>query len=240
MSNSLIIEGKEYIPATLAGKEFDYTKDYLLLLIRQGKIDGKKISNRWYVHLPSARQFFAGAKKSHVERSEKIRTERKIELKEHGYEVKSRSSRNALMETSAILMIGLVLGATGYFGSSVAREAVVQGDSDVLRHTAISFYSFFNSKKSFVAEVSSGSESLNDEGAQDGSKNTSDNSMIVTPESQFDPSRVQSIRDSFSDEVGVAIDPENPDTGIIIPKFKDREGEAYRFLMVPVTTQEGS
>jgi hypothetical protein len=43
-----------------------------------------------------------------------------------------------------------------------------------------------------------------------------------------------SIQGSFSDEVSVSIDPHNPDTGIIIPHFKDTDGEEYRYLIVPV------
>ncbi len=59
-------------------------------------------------------------------------------------------------------------------------------------------------------------------------------SLVIGPGEVLTTTRIESIRDSFSDDVSVSIDPHNPDTGIIIPHFKDRDGEPYRYLMVPV------
>ncbi len=240
MSSSLTIEGKEYIPATIAGKEFDYTKDYLLLLIKQGKIDGKKIANRWYVYMPSAKQFFEDAKKNQVERREKIRVERKIELEEHVHVRKRNHGHTALVETLAIVVIGLSLGATGYFGSTVNLSSVSASQQSFFEHVAVSFYSFFARGETQVAGVDSG-VSAQSSVVQDTSLervSMTRESLLVMPESSTTAMRIEAVRDSFSDQVGVALDPENPDTGVIIPKFKNRDGEAYRFLMVPVKTDE--
>ena len=62
-------------------------------------------------------------------------------------------------------------------------------------------------------------------------------SFVVAPDELFTSTTIDSIRDSFSDQVEVTIDPNNPDTGIITPEFKEGKGEPYRFLMVPVTAE---
>jgi hypothetical protein len=59
-------------------------------------------------------------------------------------------------------------------------------------------------------------------------------SLVIGPDEVLTTTRTESIRGSFSDDVSVSIDPHNPDTGIIIPHFKDKDGESYRYLMVPV------
>ena len=64
--------------------------------------------------------------------------------------------------------------------------------------------------------------------------------IVVAPVENFSATAVDSVRDSFSDEVEVTVDPENADTGIVVPKFKDTRGEPYRFLMVPVNQKDGS
>lgn len=62
--------------------------------------------------------------------------------------------------------------------------------------------------------------------------------MVMLKENEVDEKSVEDIRESFSDEVEVRVDPNDPSTGIVTPVFRDRTGEAYRFLMVPLHTSQ--
>ena len=56
--------------------------------------------------------------------------------------------------------------------------------------------------------------------------------MVVIPSQGKDEEIIQKIRTSFSDEVKVK--PEDETSGIIIPVFKEREGEKYLYILVPI------
>ena len=241
MSTFLTIEGKEYTLATVAGKEFEFTKEYLLLLIKQGKIDGKKIANRWYVHVPSAKLFFEDVKKTHRERREKISIERKVELQKY-----SKTSvpvhahrRTAALETLTIVILGISIGLTGYLGSTSKIEnlgSTQAADRGFFKHFALSFYTFISGTDGAISIKSSYAiPAVPQNMALVASSTISPEAIIVAPEKDLSIQRVDAIRDSFSDEVNVTIDSKNSDTGIIVPKFKSKDGEAYRFIMVPVT-----
>jgi excisionase family DNA binding protein len=49
MTNSILIEGKEYISSDRAAKLVGYTKDYVGQLARAGKIKSKRIGRSWYI-----------------------------------------------------------------------------------------------------------------------------------------------------------------------------------------------
>ncbi len=228
MTSVLIVDGKEFVPATNAGKHFGYTKDYLLLLIKEGKIEGKKIGNKWYVHMSTAEVYFRNAEKNREERRKTISEVRKEELKQHTYARQKTHHRTAVLETLVIVIIGLSLGATGYLGttSTVAIVHESMGSSNVVERLAISLYNFISPSSQVVVPVS---EPVSD------SVEEQQSGFIVAPEEFFTANSIESIENSFSDPVEVFVDEENENTGIITPIFKNSESEAYRFLMVPVT-----
>lgn len=215
MTNVLILDGKEFVPATLAGKHFGYSKDYLLMLIKGGKIDGQKIGHKWYVHIPSAEEHFRRAQEVREVRRKAISLERKAELKKSVHTKIARGHHTALVETLVIVIIGLSLGVTGYVGSDIQRASVHEESAQqFLGELALSLYTA-------VTPTPEPTQAL-----------------VVAPTTTFTEDMVADIQDSFSDPVTVTVDPENTDTGIITPIFKDgAEGSAYRFLMVPVTPQ---
>lgn len=233
MANTLTVEGKEYVPATVAGKHFGYTKDYLLMLIKEGKIEGQKIGNKWYVHIPSAEEHFSVASKARELRRREISLERKAELRKNAHVKKSHTHATALVETLVIVIIGLSLGATGYVGSGAFQYASVQNDNarNFFENVALSMYSFVTPATQELAEtVVSEPQSEVIQGVV-----TEAPAFIVAPAEGFSEGVVNDVRESFSDPVDVVVDPENPDTGIITPIFKDgKKGDEYRFLMVPV------
>lgn len=236
MTNVLTVEGKEYVPATEAGLHFGYTKDYVLMLIKQGKIDGKKIGQKWYANLPSGEAFFKAAQSQRDARHKKISSDRKAELKVHTQVRTKTHSKSALLETLVIVIIGLSLGASGYIGTTSNMSASSEGDYSFFQNLALSFYTFVSPEKVLVtSHIQATSAEQTAISAHVGT--TTYTSLVVAPDELFTATTIESIQDSFSDEVEVSIDPENPQTGIITPVFKETKGEAYRFLMVPVNEQ---
>lgn len=56
--------------------------------------------------------------------------------------------------------------------------------------------------------------------------------LVVIPSTEKDEETVKKIKESFSDEVKVEIKDET--SGVITPVFKEREGEKYLYILVPV------
>jgi hypothetical protein len=231
MSNTLIIEGREYVPATLAGKHFGYTKDYLLMLIKQDKIDGKKVGNKWYVHIPSADEHFKVARVEREERRREISRERKNELLQSLQTQKKNTHHVALAETLAILILGLAVGVVGYVGTSSQFASVNDRNTiDFFGNVALSLYTTVTPNVPDEIDVNSTRE-------ENPTSSGDVEAMIIAPADEFTEVDVASIQESFSDPVTVTIDQKNIDTGIVTPIFKDgKKGEEYRFLLVPLDT----
>ncbi|MFZ2252680.1 MAG: hypothetical protein WAW13_00730 [Minisyncoccia bacterium] len=243
MANILSIDGKEYTPATIAGKHFEYTKDYMLLLIKRGNIDGRKIGNKWYVHIPSAEVFFKKAKEKRSLRRVEISQTRKAELKEFSKVYAAPNHRRVLIETFAVLIIALSVGGAGYMGTVPQSAALVSSDTNFFKTLAVSLYTLVSPGTSVVSTemstpiVDEKNTALDEEAnvvSEHTRTATTATAFVVAPEEVFTATSIEAVKDSFSDEVEVTVDPQNPETGIITPIFKKSEGEAYRFLMVPV------
>ena len=69
MSTTLNIQGKEYLPPSVAGKRFGYTAAYMLMLAKDGKIEGTKVGSRWFVNPDSIEEFF-----KHADTIKKVRS----------------------------------------------------------------------------------------------------------------------------------------------------------------------
>lgn len=249
MSESLSISGIKYIPAAQAGKRFGYTKEYILLLAREGKITAERVGRRWYVEPTSIETFFKRAHEVRKVRSESIRKVRKAELAHHEFSRNRGHHKTALLQTLAILVIGLAVGATGYLGTTVTQTASVQeAGSSFFERLAVALYTFVVPQESITTESvqlvnSASSQDQNDSAATtsvalsapvDAETAASFSALVVAPEAELSSSTIASIRGAFSDEVSITIDEGSADTGIVVPRFKSRDGEAYRFLLAPI------
>jgi hypothetical protein len=258
MSAHQAINDVHFLPAVEVGERFNYSKDYILLLLKQGKIDGKKVANRWYANVASAEKFFEEAKKQKEVRREKIRSERKQELQarqilqpvarvvESPVRVQHPTQavkRYAVLETFAIVVIGVLIGTTGYVWTSVDMRMAETYEGGTLEQFALALYGFVSgsSQTAHTLGVPPHIESQGVSGTYAGTTENDDahsdtHSLVIMKADDTSPETIDQIRESFSDPVDVQIDEESPDTGIITPKFKNREGEEYRFLMVPITS----
>ncbi len=247
MTSVLTIEGKEYVPAIIAGKHFGYTKDYLLMLIKQGHIEGQKIGNKWYVNIPSAEKHFRVAKAKREIRKKEISRERKAELRSYahankvtGKVAKKTSSHHSSLALGAlaVMVIAFSISAASVSGVPQQQAAVREGVG-FFENIARAVYDFVMPSHTVMVEVAhpaTTSVPMEKTAVSAHVGTTTYTSIVVAPDELFTATTIESIQDSFSDPVTVEVDPENPNTGIIIPVFKDGEkGEEYRFLLVPVT-----
>ena len=136
-----------------------------------------------------------------------------------------------MVETLVIVVLGLSLGVTGYIGTT-SNLATAQGsDYGFFENLALSLYEFFSPQTTVVEEYKIVPVT---EEESEGDTQITHTSIVVAPDEVFTATTIESVEKSFSDEVEVSVDPDNPGTYIIIPKFRSKDGEAYRFLMVPV------
>jgi hypothetical protein len=244
MSSVLIIDGKEFVTALAAGKHFGYTKDYLLMLIKQGHIEGQKIGNKWYVNIPSAERHFRIAREKREARKKQVSRERKEELRQHARiqkpvrKVSPRRRAPLALGALAVLVIAFSISAASLTGVPQQQASVSEGVG-FFESIARAVYDFVMPSQTKVVEVvvpATTSVPVEEAAVSAHVGTTTYTSIVVAPDELFTATTIESIQDSFSDPVTVSIDPENPNTGIITPVFKDGEqGEDYRFLMVPVT-----
>lgn len=156
---------------------------------------------------------------------------------------------HAAVQTGAIALSGVVLGvmiygtsaesliATGLRAVTATESAThelyvaVEKTHDTLPALSVEslqrgirelFLSSISGMERFLAVMMSGDEHFDHPG------------VVVVPTSDDSVSDVHSIQESFSDEVNVTFDPDAPNTGVVTPVFKERSGDGYRFLMVPV------
>ncbi len=148
----------------------------------------------------------------------------------------------ALGQTAVVVLLGFWVGMGGYFFTSSGENLEAQISRTTFERLAITVYELFSPEETL--KESRISVELEEEPTYEiteaDTSTTTYTSLLDAPEELFTESQVAEITDSFSDEVEVSIDPEHPDTGVITPIFRDRNGESYRFLMMPVRPSQPS
>jgi hypothetical protein len=241
MSQTLTVSGSEFIPASEAGKRFGYTREYILLLAREGKISAQKVGSRWFVDPHSVAHFCETTKAVQIVRRERLRRERKAELVERQAVDTTRHRNLAVLETLVIVGLGSVVGLLGFLTTTqnLATTTVAFERWSTWERVAVALYELVSPRSVVVTHsipVPSTPVLPAQTDAIDSALAPTPVGMVVAPAQTFSTTSVESIRASFSDPVSVAFDPSRPDTGIITPHFRGRTGESYRFLIVPVAT----
>jgi hypothetical protein len=157
---------------------------------------------------------------------------------------------SALLQTAAVTLTGVALGLTIYgadfspASGTAARLALVSQESaaqlsaraatasDAL--AAFSLGAFLdNVRLSFAWPFAEVDHLLADRAPEKPSAEKQQG-LVVFPENGQTEDQIDSIKNSFSDDVNVTFDPDDPSTGVVTPVFRDRTGDAYRFVLVPV------
>jgi hypothetical protein len=230
MSATEANENQTFLPAQKVGKHFGYTRDYIIILVKEGKIDGRKMGHRWMVSMPSAEKFFSEAKVQRAVRNRELRRERQEERIRYA---KMHSNHTGLSQAPLILAVCVMLSIfmfTGYaaFRTPLSQEALAyRTEAGIIERLAVSLYNFF----SFSTETVTTTRSYGRENFMTNTPPASTSvattpreyevhtSFVVDADEVMTDVRIAGIRDSFSDEVSVSIDPHDPDTGVIIPHF---------------------
>lgn len=260
MQTSLEINQNKYIPAKVAAKLVGYTGDYVGRLAREKKIIAAKVKGQWFVEEDSLRAFSKLSESEKAKRQERLRTERKEEQRRERFvekknilekeiEEKIMAGRSrAAIATLAIACVGILSGVGGHFGSSLVQSGSFSIDNvnvlaaSIYNHT-VALGDLGAARQSALTPRAETEEVRDTRSFDDKAKITSRgeqgaaNSGIVLFEDDTRQETVDAVRNSFSDEVIVDVDENNPDTGFVRPVFREREGEAYRFLLVPVVTE---
>lgn len=254
MATELAVEGKNFIPASDAGRSVGYTSDYIAKLARDGKLEATRIGRQWYVTLDSVLDFKSRTEEEKKIRGAEIRRERLEEQERYrrqtGVLIPSREYVSevpdtrlvALAETLLILVIGLTLGMSGHFmlqSSEVHSAAASNVELNPFERLAIFLYELVMPEREVEINEATTSETVLPVSENNETLAEDPRSMIVAPESDFTVSDVASVQESFSDPVTVMPDAETPGTGLIVPHFKNGDGESYRYLMVPVQDNSG-
>ncbi len=251
MHDTLTFNGKKYVTATTAGKHFGYSKEYVLMLIKAGKIEGEKVKHKWFVEVTSVEVYFAYAKQEREARLRKLSEIRKLELENRSAQVSKspstsffsvgRQARVALLETLVIVILGISIGSLSYVGVTAPTASVASSDFEYgfFEELALSVYNFvysFNSESRDEILSMSHPSNNNSHSVLHGVGTTTHTSFAISPNDLFTltTTSINSITESFSDDVAVSLDPDNLNTAVITPQFRDGTGEEYRFIMVPV------
>lgn len=252
MSNGITINGKQFIPARKAGEFVSYGSDYISKLAREGKIEGSRVGSRWYVNLDSLLAFVETTKKEKELRAEKIRAERKLEQTVHRQVVVHTDARKSLavLQTLVIAVIGLSVGVAGFavrVPSTPVASVIESEQFSLVDRLALFVYEFFTPHTEMVivehqVVVEGGDPHLEQVEQQDemsivGSVSEDKRALFVVPPDETEEAFIASVKEQFSDEVDVTVD-ESGTRGEIVPIFRERRGETYRFVTVPMTADE--
>jgi len=245
MTQSLVINGKEYLPSNVLATRFKYTPDYIGKLAREEKILGTLIGRQWFIEPESLSVFLTQAEIAKKMRQEELRLQRKIERQAH--QKKEEESRRsdlqrqfaAFAQTAVVAVCGLLLGGLGFVASheGVGVPELASGAKDTFSFVASSVVPSGVSSEVTYTFVAASAEAV-----PENTYTAPQEPMIFATLPAF-PSREErvastsvevskdDIQSSFSDEIKVV---ERSSEGeMIVPVFRKGEG-AQQFLLTPV------
>jgi len=256
---------KEYISLQKATQCCSYSQEYLSLRARQKKLKALKFGRNWVTKkewLDDYLQKVEEYKNNNFRVKEFISPSDNLPVEEV---LKPKLFNLPKLKPAFTLMLVFVLLITGFiFIQGGPRDTSYQtmaamGSSEVLKETLETFKEFgqwvekgvsvqlSKIKGNFLAinhyiktKITQGyraiaqlfkkptelkEEKLTPQSTKEG--------MVVIPSQGKDKEIIQKIKTSFSDEVKVK--PEDETSGIITPVFREREGEKYLYILVPIT-----
>lgn len=257
MTEHIDIDGKKFVKATLAADRVGYTPDYVTRLARSNKIDAHQSGRVWYVDPESLKRFALEAEAEKRQRSEELRQER---LRERGTLLRELHEANirgqiSVGRTSALAQTTILAASFFVFlnlawisleselnvknissGVSALIEDIGSVIAEPLVDVANQFasFAFVMQPDTSVQQSQSGSSEVVSNGAS--SAEPEFQGIVLLEDADATTAAIDSVRNSFSDEVNVQFD--GSETGVVTPVFRKRDGESYRFLLVPVEQKD--
>lgn len=256
MSEVLKINGEQYVPSKVAAERVGYTGDYVARLAREEKVAASKVGKTWFVALRSVEDFCKYAEKEKQAKRHALSAQRKKDIKtsekangktkshhtvrgvQPHQEEKAitRGRSHALLETLAILMLGIFFGTSGYF---VLKEDVLadvgEMRTDSFEQLALTVYEMLTPDSSPFAyeRTVAGNEAPSDDSKAKADEQP-DAAVAVTPREQF----ANVVENSFSDDVDVEVDADAPNVATVFPVFDERAQQGYEFVLLPIAGSE--
>ncbi len=234
MTTDLFIEGKNYISVRRASQETGYAQDYIGQLCRQKKIPAKLVGRTWFVDIESLNKYKDGSLLSVTkETPNKIEkpadlgstsinyvAEKQVELpKLVGKKYNSFNNLNPHKNPS-VLALSLI----------VTLFVVGNAITSWVDYLGLDLYSIGNNYNS-LALVDGLIESA-------GEVSSTSDGLVVFPNDEDAEEKIESIKNSFSDEVEIFFD-EGGESGVIRPVFRTSgDTDDYAFVMVPVKAKK--
>ena len=261
MSSSIQFGGNDYLSSKEAGRISGYTNDYISRLAREEKIEATRVGTQWFVEPKSLDAFLQFAEKAREARKEMLRAERQKErtnfslgatpvfasamsmpsplsVRPFDFSVdQSTAHQTALLAVLsgvavAVLLVLLPPTISGQnsasFLSAVNRLGSFASVEGLLPHFSMDAFGDLISSKLFGGLFVTTEIPKNAAGSAD-----SDLEGVVVMPSTTPEKTLQSVRNSFSDNVEVTLD-KGGRSGVITPVFKEGVGNTYRFVMVPL------
>lgn len=241
------------LPAKEVAGLVGYTSDYVTRLAREGKIDAVNEGRQWLVDPDSVKLFSLQAAAEKRERALQLREKR---IQERALTVRATeaakideevvtSAQGAVLQTVVLTTCLFLVVHVFWFaaesrlnldalvgGVSVVAErisqSVIEPIPDLFSQVAAYAFVAFQKDDTEIGDAvmfESDAVSSNDPDFQ---------GVVIMEDGGAHQEYLDTIRSSFSDDVEVEFDAE--DSGVIRPTFTERDGESYRFLLVPVNT----
>jgi len=258
MSVHLDLIVDKYLAAKEVAARVGYTSDYVTRLAREGKVSAERRGRQWFVDPDSVKLFLLQMEERKRSLQDKIRDERLNErakfytqIAEEEMEVAIHSTHQVAFFQTTIVSLCLFVFANLVwfsfeqdlrvdhiaFGATTVvaslSEQVLSPIPEVLSQVAS--FAFIVGGPEFGSGGMSEYVAPSDVDAVD-SENVDFQGVILLEDELMSADELQELRASFSDEVRVDFDDNH--TGVITPVFKERDGDSYRFLLVPVSHSE--
>lgn len=245
MSSSSHIKNSELISSRDAARFFGYTPDYVSRLARQGKINAERLGHQWFIDLGSLKRFVENTNSSQRERMYDLSTIRKMERKHsvsnhvaHSkvVEISNKYSDeiSALLQAGAVVFSGFLLAVFFSVPSAHVLSALEKVHFALvlnLKYTAYgTYHAIDQTEKVENAASIIGVEEITPTREAE----VKSTEGVVIFEKNKDESILENAEASFSDPVDVTFDSQDPNVGIITPRFENGGSDQYRFLIVPV------
>jgi hypothetical protein len=244
MTQSLVVNGKEYLPCSELATRFSYTPDYIGKLAREEKILGTLIGRVWFIEPESLKTFLAQAEVEKKLRADDLRIQRKLEREVHAksQHQKIRSHREhelvAAAQAAVVLLCGGLLGTLG-FASTEARLGM-QEFAQGIESSVVVVVSSIIPQSSVDSFASAPQAAASAEVVRYHADSLPEDELVFTSLPEFpvrEPitaasSTLSVLKASldFSDEVKIVTQEDG--SQVITPVFRKGEGEEY--LLIPV------
>jgi hypothetical protein len=243
MTQSLIINTKEYIQSNVLALRCGYSSDYIGKLAREEKILGTQIGRQWFIEPESLNTFLLQTEIAKKIRAEELRKQRKAEHGVHrqnnrGGQGAFISEFEALSQAVIIVACGLLVGSLGW---TVSSERLGAHELHVGLQETISFMARSLSPNAETPLETHVLVAASAESVSAKSELLADPVFTTLPEFPLrevivaSSSKVFERAQVFSDEVRII--PREDGSEVIVPVFKNGGQQENSFLIIPVNAQ---